>query len=62
IVQTNYVLRGLAIPAGDHQVRFEFKPASYYNSNKASIAASAIIWLLLIAATVSSLRKPKDAA
>ncbi len=62
IIQTNYVLRGLAIPAGNHQIRFEFKPASYYNSNKASIGASAIIWLLLIAAVVSSIRKTKEVA
>ncbi len=62
IVQTNYVLRGLAIPAGNHQIRFEFKPAAYYNSNKASIGASAIIWLLIIAAVVSSIRKRNEVA
>ena len=62
IVQTNYVLRGLAIPAGNHQIRFEFKPAAYYNSNKASIGASAIIWLLIIAAIISSIRKRKEVA
>lgn len=59
IIQTNYVLRGLAIPAGNHQVRFEFKPASYYNSNVAAIVASALIWLLLIGAIVFTVRKNK---
>jgi len=62
IVQTNYVLRGLAIPAGNHNIRFEFKPASYYDSNKASIGAAGLIWILLIAAVVSSIRKPKEVA
>ena len=62
IVQTNYVLRGLAIPAGNHQVKFEFKPASYYNSNKAAVGASALIWLLLIGAIVSIVRKNKEVA
>ena len=62
IIQTNYVLRGLAIPSGNHQIRFEFKPASYYNSNKASIGAAAVIWILLISAVVSSIRKPKEVA
>jgi len=60
IIQTNYVLRGLAIPAGNHQIRFEFKPASYYNSNTAAVAASALIWLLLIGAVVSTVRKNKE--
>ena len=62
IIQTNYVLRGLAIPAGNHQIRFEFKPASYYDSNKASIGAAAVIWILLIAAVVAGTRKPKEVA
>lgn len=60
IIRTNYVLRGLQIPAGNHQIVFEFKPASFYNSNKAAIGASALIWLLLIGAAVSSFRKNKE--
>jgi hypothetical protein len=59
IIQTNYVLRGLAIPAGKHQIRFEFKPASYYESKKAATVSSALIWVLLIAAVVGSFRKGK---
>lgn len=47
IIRTDYVLRGLAIPAGNHSIRFEFKPASFYNSEKIAIIASAIVWLLL---------------
>jgi hypothetical protein len=47
IWKTNYVLRGLYIPPGKHDVRFEFKPDSYYSSNTASVIASALIWLLL---------------
>jgi len=58
IVQTNYVLRGLSIPAGSHKVVFEFKPDSYYNSNKAAIGSTAIIWLLVLAAIGSAFRKP----
>jgi hypothetical protein len=59
IIQTNYVLRGLAIPAGKHQIRFEFKPASYYESKKAATVSSALIWVLFIAAVVGSFRKGK---
>jgi len=52
IVQTDYVLRGLAVPAGQHKITFEFKPASYYTSNSIAIVASVLIWLALIAAIV----------
>jgi len=61
IIQTNYVLRGLAIPAGKHQIRFEFKPASYYESKKAATVSSALIWILLIAAVAGSFRKEPTA-
>lgn len=60
IVRTNYVLRGLQIPAGNHRIQFEFKPASFYNSSRASIGASAFIWLMLIGAIVLTLRKPTE--
>ena len=50
IVKTNYVLRGLSVPAGNHKITFEFKPASFYSGEKAASAASGLIWLLLIGA------------
>ena len=57
IVRTDYVLRGLAIPAGNHTIRFEFKPASFYDSKTISIVASAIVWLLLIITAFLFVRK-----
>ncbi len=60
IIRTNYVLRGLQVPSGSHTIVFEFKPASFYNSNKAAIGASAVIWLMLIFSAVMSFRKPKE--
>jgi hypothetical protein len=61
IVQTNYVLRGLVIPSGKHEIVFSFKPASFYTGNKAAIGSSVIIWLLLFAAIGSGFRKNKHA-
>ncbi len=59
IIQTNYVLRGLAIPSGKHLIRFEFKPASYYESNKAATFSSVLIWILLISAVAGNFKKDK---
>jgi uncharacterized membrane protein YfhO len=57
IIQTDYVLRGLNIPAGKHEIVFEFKPASYYNSTKIAIGASVLVWLLLLGAIANSFKQ-----
>jgi len=63
IVKTNYALRGLSVPAGQHKITFEFKPDSYYGSLRISVIASALIWLLLIGSVVLLfLQKRKSAA
>lgn len=45
--RTDFLLRGMVIPAGDHEIRFEFKPSSYYTGNKISLASSLILILLI---------------
>ncbi len=57
IIRTDYVLRGLSIPAGNHTIRFEFKPASFYSSRTIEMIASAIVWLLIIAAIFIGIRR-----
>lgn len=60
IVQTDYVLRGLPVPAGNHEIRFEFKPASYYESSKFAVGGSVLIWLGILGAVVHIVRKKKE--
>ncbi len=47
IAKVNYLLRGLSIPAGNHKIRFEFKPASYILGNKLSLISGIISFILL---------------
>lgn len=48
IIKTNYLLRGLLVPKGQHEIRFEFRPASIDSSKKASGVASIVLWLLMV--------------
>jgi hypothetical protein len=45
--RTNYVLRGMVIHQGDHEIRFAFEPASYITGNKISLASSITLILLI---------------
>lgn len=57
IVRTNYVLRGLSVPAGTHQIKFEFRPDSYYKSERLAQIASIVIWLGVLAAAFQLYRQ-----
>jgi hypothetical protein len=65
IVKVNYVLRGLVIPAGDHTIKFEFKPASITSARQIAGIASILLWLSLvtmIAFAVKNMNKKENAA
>lgn len=47
-IRVNYLLRGLRVPAGKHEIEFKFKPKSYHMGNKINYAGSGILLLLLI--------------
>ena len=51
IVQTNYLLRGLEIPSGDHEIVFEFRPSSYYTGNLIMLFSNLIVLGLFVLGT-----------
>ena len=59
--RANYVLRGMLLPAGTHQVKFTFAPSSYINGNKISLASSVLLILITAGYLISrSFRKSKS--
>jgi ABC-type multidrug transport system fused ATPase/permease subunit len=48
IVKVNYVLRGLAVPSGKHDIKFEFKPQGYYKG-KSLTSIFQIVLLVILA-------------
>ena len=46
-VRVNYLLRGMKIPAGEHEIVFEFNPKKFVDGEKVSLASSLIILLLI---------------
>jgi uncharacterized membrane protein YfhO len=60
IYKTNYVLRGAYIPAGNHDIKFEFKPDAYYKGEWIGIVANAAVWALLLLAGIMEYRKSRS--
>ena len=58
--KTNYVLRGINIPAGKHQIDFKFEPPVYKTGRNISTAASWTIVLLLLSLLMKSFIPKKD--
>jgi hypothetical protein len=57
IIRTNYVLRGLSVPAGRHVIRFFFRPLSYYLGRQIQWMASIIFLLMVAGAIIVALRE-----
>ena len=59
-VKTDYVLRGMYIPAGDHEIEFRFEPKSYTIGRLISIVANILVLLILIGAIIFYIRKKRN--
>jgi uncharacterized membrane protein YfhO len=45
----------MVVPAGNHEIRFSFKPSSYIMGNKISLASSILLILLFAGFIVSKI-------
>ena len=52
LFRTDYMLRAMVVPAGEHTLTFKFQPESYYQGALISRISSAILLLLLIASVI----------
>lgn len=59
IYKTDYLLRGLKIPAGDHKIEFKFHPQKFYTGDKIAMVAS-ILLILLTAGGIFMAVRGKD--
>jgi hypothetical protein len=58
--KVNYVLRGMEIPAGKHEIQFEFKPESVEKGKYVDLASSIALVLLFGASIFSGFVKKKE--
>lgn len=55
-IRVNYLLRGMKIPPGAHEIRFEYSPSSYYTGKTVSYIFSGILLLFLAVGIFTSFR------
>lgn len=56
-LRVNYLLRGMLVPAGSHEIVFEFRPRSYYTGEKITFAANVAFLLCASGYVFAWLRK-----
>ncbi len=56
-VKTDYVLRGMFIPAGNHEIEFRFEPKSYTTGRTITIISNSLVFIAIIVAFVMYFRR-----
>ncbi|MBS1975584.1 MAG: YfhO family protein, partial [Bacteroidetes bacterium] len=57
--KTDYILRGMPVPAGDHTIEFRFEPKIYRLGNLISVWSSILAYLLVIGAIATAWKTRK---
>ncbi|WP_339922729.1 YfhO family protein [uncultured Cyclobacterium sp.] len=60
ILRVNYLLRGLVLPEGDHQVEMRFEPTAYYRWELLSVIVQYLVVLSLLFAVFKNLNTQQD--
>ncbi len=60
IINVNYVLRALQIPAGKHQIKFEFTLPGYEKGEQLSLIGSILMTLLILAGVFFAFKNKKE--
>ena len=60
IYKTNYVVRGAFTLTGKKNIKFEFRPDTYYKGEWIGIIAIASAWVLLLLADIMEFHKSKS--
>lgn len=55
--KTDYALRGMFLPAGDHKIQFRFEPAAFTTGRTITIIASILVWLMIFVSAFFYLRR-----
>jgi len=59
IIKTDYVLRGVALPAGKHNIEFRFEPQGYMKGKSMTTIFSILLWILVLLAIYMEWRRKK---
>jgi hypothetical protein len=60
--RTNYILRGMVVPKGNHLIEFKFEPTMLYTAESISLAASSILIALIIGMLFIDWKRTKNLA
>ena len=58
-IRVNYILRGMQIPEGEHEIVFSFEPKSYFAGEKISLIFSILVILYLLTAVFVELKNQR---